>query len=631
MVTLYLWPNAPLTSRRYLENCELIRAGVQLVRSVSGPAILAGDFNTSLTAFDDMKALLADGWVDAALFDAERRGGVPEPTCKRATRHTFCVVSPLMVFAVRSSFVDYHEDLPTHAVLVTEFDLPASNPRVLKWVLPRLLDQMALDTAKLERLSNEVGVDRWHSAVDQPLKNGQEDEAFANWSEIAEAILLSSVDGAVDVSGPAWSGRGRLTEPVVRTWAPPRFHSGRPGDFRLELPSVALEARRWQKLVRQIEALLRKLKAGSRSASPRCFQDEVQCIWQAIVGSPVRPRFTRWACGVVGFAQQFVPCVEVLEALYREASEHAHKVSRKCWGAKREAFREQVDASWATHRGSFPFRLLREQQQPPVLEMRVRTQLPLKPQRWMADGRQWIHVRNVSAVKVGDELCGSADCKVLEVQGDAIGVDTRLSRREAAGLERVQVSLDPNVWAGAFFKVGVLTGRGKQAWSKVTPGGPCCTLSLRFLNSRLVTSLLMIGRPRSVGQKLLRCAVLVAGRCRSWEGCQKRRFCRCWGFSTMWKREALGPGSFSNGWWCCFAKRTGFPNGTRSVRFRLLRWCTGFGRVCAKGNSLLSVSPLHCPRLGRGCPPVPCGAMLRILWRKKHMQGKLLPAWFWIS
>ena len=36
---------------------------------------------------------------------------------------------------------------------------------------------------------------RWHVAVDQPLENGHANEAFANWSEIAEAILLSSVDG----------------------------------------------------------------------------------------------------------------------------------------------------------------------------------------------------------------------------------------------------------------------------------------------------------------------------------------------------------------------------------------------------------------------------------------------------
>ena len=50
-------------SQVFCENCEIIRAGVQLVRSASGPAILAGDFDTSLTAFDDMKALLADRWV----------------------------------------------------------------------------------------------------------------------------------------------------------------------------------------------------------------------------------------------------------------------------------------------------------------------------------------------------------------------------------------------------------------------------------------------------------------------------------------------------------------------------------------------------------------------------------------
>jgi len=162
--------NAPLASRRYLENCEIICAGVQLVRSVSGPVILTGDFNASLTAFDDMKALLADGWVDAALFDAERRGTKPEPSCKRATRHTFCVVSPLLVPALSSCVVGFHEDLPTHAVLVTEFELPASNPRVYKWIAPRQLDQVAFDVAKLERMAEEVGEARWRNAVDRPWR-----------------------------------------------------------------------------------------------------------------------------------------------------------------------------------------------------------------------------------------------------------------------------------------------------------------------------------------------------------------------------------------------------------------------------------------------------------------------------
>jgi hypothetical protein len=98
---------------------------------------------------------------------------------------------------------------------------------------------------------------------------------------------------------------------------------------------------------------------------------EVQCIWQAIVGSTIRPRFPRWAFGVVGFAPQVFPCVGILEALYRAAAEYAHEVSRTCWNAKRESFRAQVDESWTSHGGRFPFRLLREQQQPPVLDMRI--------------------------------------------------------------------------------------------------------------------------------------------------------------------------------------------------------------------------------------------------------------------
>lgn len=78
----------------------------------------------------------------------------------------------------------------------------------------------------------------------------------------------------------------------------------------------------------------------------------------------------------------------------------------------------------------------------------------------MPVGKQWLHVYASSDFRVGGALSGSADCKVLEVQEDAIKVAAKLSRREAAGLEKVEVSLDPNVWAGAFFK-GRLFGREK--------------------------------------------------------------------------------------------------------------------------------------------------------------------------
>eukprot|EP00435_Cladocopium_sp_Y103_P008435 s1164_g2.t1 len=400
-----------------------------------------------------MKGLLMDGWVDAALVLAQRHGREPEPTCQRATRHTFCVVNPLLVPMLRESQVCFHEDLATHAVLVTEFDLPQNNFRVHKWIMPKALDGVAFDSDKMQVLAEQVGSERWRAAVDEPLNIGKVDEAFANWSEIAEAVLLSSVkEGEVDVSKPAWSGRGQLVEPVLRTWAPPRFHAGRPGDFRLEMPSVALQARRWQKLVRQIEALLRKLRAGVRDGDPRRFDEETQCIWLAIVGSPIRPRFTRWAFDLLGFALHRMPSPEILDVLYTAAAGHAHEVSKQCWKAKREIFVGQVQAAWDTRGGSFAFRLLREQAHPPVMEMRVRTPVRLAPQRWLPDGKQWIQVQDVTGFQTGDCLEGTSECRILEVQGNSLRLDVRLSRKEAAGLEKVEVSLDPEVWSRSFFQ-----------------------------------------------------------------------------------------------------------------------------------------------------------------------------------
>ena len=144
---------------------------------------------------------------------------------------------------------------------------------------------------------------------------------------------------------------------------------------------MALQARRWQKLVRQIEALLRKLRAGSRGGDPQCFEEEIQCIWMAIVGSPVRPRFTRWAFEVLGFVLHHMPGPEILEALYSAAASHAQEISKQSWKAKRETFVGQVQDSWSTRGGSIAFRMLREQAHPPVMEMRVRTPVHLAPQR----------------------------------------------------------------------------------------------------------------------------------------------------------------------------------------------------------------------------------------------------------
>eukprot|EP00435_Cladocopium_sp_Y103_P020844 s1782_g5.t1 len=452
VVTVYLWPNAPLSSRRYVENCEIIGAAVQVIRSVSGPTILAGDFNAPHTLFQEVRDLMTAGWVDTAQLDAERRGVEPQPTCLRATRHTFCLANPLLLSFLVSSDVRFHEDLATHAVLVTEFNLPDHNFRVLKWVMPKPLDKFSFHKEALESMAGSVSESVWAQQVDGPAQAGQMDLAFSNWSIIAEEMLCAAVEEPEVHSKHTWKGRGQALEPVLRDWAPPRFRAGRGTDFRLSCPSVALEARRWQKLARQLEALVRKLTHGCGRQSSIAFTTEVALLWAAIYGSPIRPRFPRWVRESFGFELFVMPGLPTLKLISAKVAAHAQEVGRRSWRAKRDSFAAEVDDSWKKKGGSLAFRLLKDRPHPPVMEMEVSFPVKLQPQRWLPDGKQWLQVFPGHEFVVGDRLVGKVDCSIADVREGAICLDRKVTRTEAASLAKVEVSLDPAVWSRSFFE-----------------------------------------------------------------------------------------------------------------------------------------------------------------------------------
>ena len=452
VVTVYLWPNAPLSSRRYAENCEVISAAVQIIRSVSGPAILAGDFNAPHTLFQEMRDLLQEGWANTALLIADRDGTQAQPTCQRTTRHTFCLANPALLPFLVSSEVCFHEDLATHAVLVTEFTLPEHNFRVLKWIMPKPLDKFSVHREALEGMAASVDASVWERQVESLAREGQMDTAFSNWSIIAEEMLCAAVEEPDVHSRRTWKGRGQTLEPVLRDWAPPRFRVGRAADFRLVCPSVALDARRWQKLVRQLEALVRKLARGRGRQSHAAYSAEVALLWTAIYGSPIRPRFPRWVRENFGFELFVLPGLPTLRLILAKAADHAQDVGRRCWKAKRESFAADVEESWKKKSGSLAYRLIKDRPHPPVMEMEVSFPVQLRPQRWLPDGKQWIQVQDGHGFQVGDCLSGKIDCTVVEVLGPSLRLDRKVSRSEAASLVKTVVSLDPAVWSHSFFE-----------------------------------------------------------------------------------------------------------------------------------------------------------------------------------
>ena len=158
VVTLYLYPNAPLSGDKYSLNCKLVNAAVQIVSSINGLAVIAGDFNIHWKKFDDLVDLSYRGWKDSHEAESLRTGIPLENTCKQATRHTFLLCNPALLPFLRAADVSFRYDLDSHAVLRVKFDLPTYNPKVFKWLLPRSFDQCVVDTHSLE--SYEVPEER---------------------------------------------------------------------------------------------------------------------------------------------------------------------------------------------------------------------------------------------------------------------------------------------------------------------------------------------------------------------------------------------------------------------------------------------------------------------------------------
>ena len=100
-----------------------------------------------------------------------------------------------------------------------------------------------------------------------------------------------------------------------------------------------------------------------------------------------------------------------------------------------------------------PCRLIKEETQPGVTEMKVERKLALAPQNWMPQGKSWVKIRNADSFNVGDTLEGDGfTVRVLEIRGESVRLDRLLSRREAAEVVNSRVEVSPEIWTGHFMK-----------------------------------------------------------------------------------------------------------------------------------------------------------------------------------
>ena len=444
ILTVYLYPNAPLSGDKYVLNCKLVHWAVQIAESINGVVLLAGDFNTKWQKFDELQDLSHKGWQDTHERASANFGTPLEATCKQATRHTFLLCNPSMYPFLKHAKVSFPYDLDSHAVLQVGFDLPTYNPKVYKWLLPRTLDHCVFDQ---EALNNYVVPDHQKAAFLDEFGNNDPAASFSSWSTLAEESLLSLASSPSGEALPRAKhcGRGSLTAPVLRNLTAPRFKYGRPSDYTVPVPSTKVQVRQAQKQARRLQSLIRLLKKA-----PGYDRQEVSQLWSAILSSPGFGRsFTTWVTQH-GFDSDLCLSLDVVSALFDMVSAFASALATQAWKARHSDFVLGLEESWQSG-GSLPFRLIKESSLPPVQDLTICHYAKLLPQKWSQYGLEWIKLSNPFDFPIGSEVCvGRRNVKVVAVAQDSIQLTDRLTRREASNLHRTFTTADPQVWAPHF-------------------------------------------------------------------------------------------------------------------------------------------------------------------------------------
>ena len=449
VITVYLMPNAPPGSYRYQVNCSVLNWAIFLCTGLVGPVLLCGDFNSPLNRWPMVQGLLERGWTDLGLLQAEVSGDEPQPTCLGAARHTFQVANGELVRFWKFTEVRSAPDLDKHDVLVTDFDLPVRVPRVPKWVLPRSFLDGPVDKDVLNQTISSRR-DASQAAVSGALAEQDIAKALKAWSMSQEEGFKAAAchcDGEARKLSKKYFGRCQVEEPKMVQLALPRCRTGRPGDYQPPYTIATTIARQLTRQTRRLQRLWHILV----HRDPPLRLDVVE-LWNAICrATGFGKSFAKWCINQIGWFPLQFPEASAAGELYHLVKGYADEVISKAWAMKREAFAGELETSVATKGGSLPCRLMRDESQPMVTEMKTRRTLALAPQAWLPYGKTWVKVRNGSEFNLGDVFShDDLQIQILEKVDDSIRLDRAVSRGEASRMYIEKVEVQPEIWTGHF-------------------------------------------------------------------------------------------------------------------------------------------------------------------------------------
>eukprot|EP00438_Fugacium_kawagutii_P024655 Skav213934 [mRNA] locus=scaffold2679:137352:142349:+ [translate_table: standard] len=283
-----------------------------------GPAIVLGDFNADLDQCAGWQFMVSQGWVDAAAFDATRRGELPSATCRNKTRKTFILINQLLLASLTHCDVVETFDFDSHPLLVADFDLDVATGQRKVWSLTKTTDGLFFDDELLRSAWDSAQSTRGAKFEDAMRKNDITEawrQVNLTFDDTIQAACVST-DGTLRRLPRGCLGRGR--KGVIKTVpsSAPHVRSDRQGGYDPKVVQAPVAIRRNVRQVRRLQSLLGQLTARARKGLQ--YPQDAHSVWKAIFTCPgYHKSFATFVLDEFGiFVPVQCPHVEYVQYLY---------------------------------------------------------------------------------------------------------------------------------------------------------------------------------------------------------------------------------------------------------------------------------------------------------------------------
>ena len=325
------------------------------------PAVVVGDFNSSLENMPVWGCMCERGWRDAALCHEQRTGHSPQPTFKEVSRIDFVIMNDL----AQRAFLKYESsELPIsdHRMVSVDFDWSKCSGLATMYKMPRDWAQLGLDGQLFSSARVPVGM---QAAFDSAICTGNVDRVWEAFTDAMEQVAKNVV--AIHGKGPLppkFLGKNKCKF-VRLPMSAPVIKKGRNDCFQCEVQDSGVMLRQRITQIRRLDAYIAQCNAAGPITPQRT--SAMQATWRAVIEARgFGGKFPRW------FINEFErPCplnpppMRVADWMRRQMSELVPRWRNLYNNTRIKNLRDAFQNDWAKG-GRLFHQALKSPQPPPV-------------------------------------------------------------------------------------------------------------------------------------------------------------------------------------------------------------------------------------------------------------------------